>query len=146
IVVFSSKSSFTRTCERRGKSPPCRNIAKHDPHRKGTRIDRIHQNLRQIKECMMGIQLRVVRPWSVCEDFILNPGALVRPTNTPPALVHQLNWKILARGTPGPDPVQVLREITNLIKCVPNGELQLSTAGAWGKINTHVHTMRSWIC
>ena len=141
VVVRRAEPTSGYCSQRRGHVPALGNLAKAHDHRPVPRVHRIHQNLSQIKKCMMRIELRSEGPGRIHKDLILNHGAALRVRDLPPALVHRAHGDRVAGAVFRPHPVHVLREVAHLIQRVPYRKLQLPLRRSLRQQNLHLDQM-----
>ncbi len=99
-------------------------------HCRSAVVDGIQKNLGQIEEGVLTIQLGAKRAGLVGEDFIFDLCAFFRAAHAPPAFIQLTEGKRVPCGASGVHPVDVLREVANLIKRVPDRQLQIMFGGA----------------
>ena len=90
---------------------------------------------------MVRIQLRAEGTRLVGKDFVLDFASAFSATDAPAALVQFRDCQRQTAIAPSAHPGNVLREIANLVKRVPDGELQLALAGTRRDRNFHLYEM-----
>ena len=102
-------------------------------HWRGARFDRVHEDLREIEEGMVGIQLGAEWAGGVYIDLIVDDGATFGRLDLPSALVEFADRERVAGAVFRVNPVYVLGEVADLIESVPHRKLEFSLGGACGK-------------
>src|ERR1700722_1917971 len=105
------------------------------------RIHWIHQYLRQVKERVVGVQLRIEWSRRIGINLILHDRAAFRAFNLPAALVEFPHHEGIAGTIFRANPVHVLSEIADLIERIPNRKLELALRSTRRKNNLHLNQM-----
>lgn len=90
------------------------------------RIRRVDKKLCKVEERMMEIELGVERSSLIREGLVLDSGSALNSVDAPGGLVEFAESERLTVRRDGPDPIDVLRKIANLIKRVPYGHLYIA--------------------
>ena len=88
-------------------------------------VDRIHQDLSQIEERVMIVELRVIWAGLIGNDLILDFGSGTSARHVPAALIYIAYAQRFARSAFCSYPIHILREVTHLVKSVPDRQLQI---------------------
>ena len=106
--------------------PSCGNLSEVYARRRAALIHRIHKNLREIEEGVMVVQLRAEWAGRINVNLILDDRTCCGTLDLPAALIGFVNRKFPAGSIFGAHPVDVLREVADLIERIPDGELEIA--------------------
>ena len=112
---------------------PVGDLAEAHAHGGVARVDRIHQNLREIEKGVMGVQLRAEGAGGIDVDLILDDRTTFSALNLPATFVELAHCEFLARAIFGADPVHILGKVANLIEGVPHRKLEIALRGTGGQ-------------